>query len=184
MTDNQDHSDEAKPKVGTWQWFWWKVKHYAGKYVDGLIVAGIAVAVTWGLAQFFRPPVTVALDQGSLGDHCAKQLFEAAKADGVQMSFDQDRTRQMTVCGKGTYETGRMEDSLRHYLTDLYPQCFSYEISPEGAFQIRANLMADGGEAEKIPLPNDNELIACRCFPEQVALIVRERDLVCGVETK
>lgn len=184
MQEEKEQASKENPKSGTLEWLWETIKYYAKKYVDGLILAGIAAVVGYGLALFFRPPVTVALDQSSLGNHCAKQLFEAADADGVQMTFDSHLTRAMTVCGKGTYQTGRMEASLRYYLTDLYPQCFTNEISPEGVFQIKANYVADGGAAEKISLTNGKELIACRCFPEQTALILRERDTVCGVETK
>lgn len=183
MPEEMDAPGEAKPEFGTPGWLWKKVKYFVNKYVEGLIMAAITAAVAWGLALYFRPPVTHNMPQTSLGNHCAKNLFDPATDDGVLLSFDQEATRRMTVCGPGSYETGRMADSLRHYLT-LYPQCFTATEPSDGVFEIKANLVAGGGLAEQVSLPNGNALLACRCFPEQIDRIVKENPIVCGVETR
>lgn len=91
-----------------------------GEYFDGLIVGGIGLPPAGLRRRSFSQPVTIHLSQSSLGDQCAKDLFEAAKQDGIEMSFEPEAIRQMAVCGPGTFKSGRMEASLSNYLDNRY----------------------------------------------------------------
>lgn len=173
----------AGPRIGTTAWFWKKAKEYAGKYADKLVMAGIGIAVGWVISLFFRPPVTIHIPQTMFGNHCAKDLFDAAKADGVQLGFDSDTTYRMTICGAGVYETGRMLASLTHYVDKVYPDCLTRTTATDGSIDIAAKRV-EGREVRDIALPNGTTLTYCRCYPEQINRIIHESDMICGVATR
>lgn len=152
---------------------------FARRFRDHLVSIIIGAIVGFGAGIIFGEEQSQRLVQNTFGAHCATDVFNSAKRDGLSLTFEPPAIEHMAICGPGKFRGKSARNILQSYVRTYQPNCLSLQDRNDGY----AIGVAESDEVIAHDAGEGATFFTCRCKQDQAEVMFKYVPELCGTRT-